>query len=91
VHQDLVGDVAFVGLNLQDDPARADQVVEQTGVAYDLGRDPAGELFAGFEAFGMPFTVFIDADGTVTETHTGAFSRAQLEQIINRAFDVDVS
>lgn len=88
VHRDLSDEVAFVGLNLQDDPARADQVVAQTGVTYDLGRDPAGELFTAFEGFGMPYTVFIDARGVVVDTHTGALSRGQLEQIISRSFGI---
>ncbi len=91
VHAELGADVAFVGLNLEDDPDRAADVVDVTGVTYDLGRDPAGELFTGFGGFGMPTTIFIAADGAVVETHTGALSRARLERLIERSFGIGAS
>jgi thiol-disulfide isomerase/thioredoxin len=88
VHRQLGDDVAFIGLNLQDEPDSAARTVEQTGVTYELGRDPVGELFAAFGGIGMPTTVFVDASGQVVDTHTGALTRDQLEERIIRLFDV---
>jgi cytochrome c biogenesis protein CcmG, thiol:disulfide interchange protein DsbE len=82
MHQQLGDDVVFVGLNLQDTRDRAAAVVEQTGVTYTLGEDPDGELFTAFGGFGMPTTVFIDADGAVVTSHTGAFTFDQLRDLI---------
>lgn len=88
LHKRLGDQVTFIGLNLQDDADNAVATARQTGVTYDLGRDPAGELFAGFDGFGMPTTVFVDASGVVTDTHTGALSRDQLEELIASSFGV---
>lgn len=88
VHQELGDEVAFVGLNLEDDPDRAAEIVDFTGVTYELGRDPSGELFTGFGGFGMPTTIFVDETGQVVDSHTGALSRSQLEGLIARNLDV---
>lgn len=88
VHQGLGDEVAFVGLNLEDDPDRAAEIVDLTGVTYELGRDPTGELFTGFGGFGMPTTIFVDETGQVVDSHTGALSRSQLEGLIARNLDV---
>jgi len=88
VHQQLGDQVAFVGLNLQDDPDDAFGIVRQTGVTYELGRDPVGELFRDFGGIGMPTTVFVDESGIVIDTHTGALSQAQLEQLIADSFGI---
>ncbi len=88
VHQQLGDQVAFVGLNLQDDPDDAFGIVRQTGVTYELGRDPVGELFRDFGGIGMPTTVFVDGSGIVIDTHTGALSQAQLEQLIADSFGI---
>jgi cytochrome c biogenesis protein CcmG, thiol:disulfide interchange protein DsbE len=82
MHQELGDGVAFVGLNLQDTPDRANAIVEQTGVTYVLGLDPAGVLFTAFGGFGMPTTVFIDETGAVVDSHTGAFTLDQLRTLI---------
>jgi cytochrome c biogenesis protein CcmG, thiol:disulfide interchange protein DsbE len=91
VHRQLGDKVAFIGLNLQDDPDDAFGVVRLTGVTYDLGRDPTGELFSAFGGFGMPTTVFVNESGVVTDTHTGALSREQLQQRIADALGVEGS
>ena len=62
--------VALLGIDFQDaqtEDARA--LVKQTGVTYPLVQDEAGDI-NGQGAFpllrGLPFLVFVDADGTVT-------------------------
>jgi cytochrome c biogenesis protein CcmG/thiol:disulfide interchange protein DsbE len=71
-------EVAFLGLNLQDSPASAQQVVADTDLSYPLGIDPQGRLFQALGGFGMPTTLFVTADGTVLERHTGEISAEQL-------------
>ena len=90
VHQQVGDQVAFVGLNLQDDADAAFGIVRQTGVTYELGRDPAGELFSAFGGIGMPTTVFIDEAGVVKEKHTGALTQGQLQQQIADSFGVEL-
>lgn len=70
--------VTFLGLNLQDSPASAAQVVTDTGLSYPLGIDPDGRLFQALGGFAMPTTLFVAADGAVLERHTGELSAEQL-------------
>ncbi len=81
-------DVAFVGVNLQDDQGAADSLKVDTGVTYQLTRDPQGVVYNAFGGIGMPTTVFIDADGIVREVVTGQLSRAGLDAKIEQHFNV---
>lgn len=78
VHQATNDQVTFVGIDTQDTPEAAGRLVEQTGVTYDLVRDPDGELFRAFGVFGMPSTFYVDADGTIIDRHTGLLTRDAL-------------
>lgn len=80
--------VAFIGVNLQDDAGAADGLAVETGVTYQLARDPQGVVYSAFGGIGMPTTVFIDADGVVAEVVTGQLSRENLEAKINQHFEI---
>jgi cytochrome c biogenesis protein CcmG/thiol:disulfide interchange protein DsbE len=86
VQQSLGDEVAFLGLNIQDDRADALRLIEETGVLFDLGHDPLGDLYLEFGGIGMPFTIFIDADGGIVEQHNGPLNEAQLLDMIEQAF-----
>jgi cytochrome c biogenesis protein CcmG, thiol:disulfide interchange protein DsbE len=83
VHQAVRGEVRFVGLNTQDTEAAARELVARTGVTYDLGVDPRGELFRDFEVVAMPSTFFVTADGAVVHRHAGILSEQQLRDLID--------
>ena len=59
VHERLGDDVTFVGIAVQDDPEAAQDLIDQTGVSYDLGQDPTGSLFQGFGGVVLPITAFV--------------------------------
>ncbi len=82
VQQQLGAEVAFLGLNLQDDRARALQLVEQTGALFDLAEDPNGDLYAELGGIGMPFTVFINEFGEIVHKHNGPATEGQLTDLI---------
>lgn len=83
VHQRFEGEVAFLGLNMQEvDKDAALDLVDQTGVTYHLAEDPQGAIYQQFGGIAMPTTVFIDADGRVVETHAGTLFAEDLEEII---------
>jgi thiol-disulfide isomerase/thioredoxin len=83
VHQDLQGQVRFLGLNTQDDRASADELVEFTGVTYDLALDPDGELFRAFGVIAMPTTYFVNEDGIIVHRHSGLATEQQLRGLID--------
>ena len=80
--QHLGDEVAFLGLNIQDDHARAIELVEETGVLFDLGEDPIGDIYTELGGIGMPFTVFINEFGEVVHEHNGPLTEGQLEGLI---------
>ncbi len=72
------GEVGFIGVNLQDDRDSALELIEETGVEFDLIEDPDGTLYIQFDAIGMPFTALIAADGSIVDTHNGPLTEDQL-------------
>lgn len=83
VHGQLDGEVAFLGMNLQDTVEDGRRVVEVTGVTYDIARDPDGSILESFGGIAMPTTVFVDADGRVVDVHSGEISAGALAQRID--------
>lgn len=83
VHQRFGGSVAFLGVGMQEsNRSLAEDLVERTGVTYELADDPDGSLFAAVEAFAMPTTLFITADGRIAEKFGGPLREEQLEDLI---------
>jgi thiol-disulfide isomerase/thioredoxin len=74
--------VNFVGLNTQDRVEDGRAIADQTGVTYTLASDADGSIHAAFGGFGMPTTVFVTADGTIIDMHTGLLQGEALEQVI---------
>lgn len=83
VHQALGDQVAFLGIDLRDSVSAATELVERTGVTYTIGRDPRGDLFTALEGVNMPTTFFIDADGTIVASHSGAMTADALRHAID--------
>jgi cytochrome c biogenesis protein CcmG, thiol:disulfide interchange protein DsbE len=87
VHQQVQGEVRFVGLNTQDNRADADRLVEQTGVTYDLALDPDGALFSDFEVVAMPSTFLVDERGAIVHRHSGLLTETALRELIAEHLD----
>jgi peroxiredoxin len=82
VSQRLGASVAFVGINTSERLESGARIIEQTGITYDVLRDPTGSLNERYDLLNMPSTLFVDADGTIVRVHTGELSESELEQII---------
>ena len=83
VQEELGDEVAFLGLNIQDERAKAIELIDETMVLFDLAEDPRGEVYLELGGLGMPFTVFIAADGQVVERHNGPLTEQQLLDTID--------
>ncbi len=83
VHQELGDEVAFVGIDVRDSVAAAEELVARTGVTYTIGRDPSGEIFQDFEAVNMPSTFLLAADGTVVASRSGALDADGLRALVD--------
>lgn len=82
VHQELGDEVAFLGLNIQDQVSAATALVQRTGVTYDIARDPAGELARTLGMVVMPSTYFVSPEGTVVDAKAGAMDADELRRRI---------
>jgi thiol-disulfide isomerase/thioredoxin len=89
VHQQVGDDVTFVGLAVTDREDAARGLAARTGVSYELGFDPNGQIIGESGGTVLPTTVFIDADGTVVDIHTGQIDAAELREKIRTNFGVD--
>lgn len=78
VHQELGEDVAFLGINIQDQPSAALALVERTGVTYDIARDPSGDLARQLGMVVMPTTFFVSSEGRVVDAKAGALDADEL-------------
>lgn len=80
--RDLEGQVAFLGVNVQDRDGPALALAERTGVTYPLASDPRGELYEAVRGAGMPTTLFVAADGTVVYRRTGEVDAERLAELL---------
>ena len=91
VHQRVNGEeVAFLGVNMQDVESLARTLLDDTGVTYRIAADPDGTIYGAFGGLAMPTTVFINAEGTVTETRAGLMTEEDLVATIEHHFGVSL-
>lgn len=77
--------VAFVGLNVSDEPKAAAQFVAETGMDYPSIADPQGELLAtipGVPARSLPSTVVLDPQGRIAARVIGEVTASDLDAIL---------
>jgi thiol-disulfide isomerase/thioredoxin len=82
VHQAYGDEVTFLGINVMDTTAKSAELVERTGITYDVVRDPRGELLAAFGGRAMPTTSFVDANGNLVLTQSKVFDADELRETI---------
>lgn len=70
----------FTGLGNQQD---AVELLEDLGVSYPAGFTPDPSIVPEYSILGMPTTVFIDAEGRIFKSWTGALNQEVLEEQIN--------
>lgn len=76
--------VAFLGVNLKDDPQQAEALRQRTGITFRLARDADGSVFAALGGYTMPTTVLIGADGRVRHTFNGEINAEELDAAIQQ-------
>jgi len=69
-------------MNIQDQRNLALELLDETGVEWLNAEDPLGELYTELGGLGMPYTVYISADGEVIDDHNGPLTEDQLREQI---------
>jgi cytochrome c biogenesis protein CcmG/thiol:disulfide interchange protein DsbE len=82
--EDYRGRIAFLGVDELDDAAAGLKLALEAGITFPLGRDTNDNLlFRLVHGAGMPFSVFLSADGSVRQTYSGPLSGDLLRQRLN--------
>lgn len=69
-------EVAFLGVNVGDDPAGAKRTADEFFMPYPSIEDPRTKVRAELGAQGLPATAFYTADGELEYLHQGAYPSA---------------
>jgi thiol-disulfide isomerase/thioredoxin len=86
VHKTVGNKVTFIGLDHADAAGPAQDFVKQTGVTYDILRDPDGRFAQAMGVALLPTTLFVDANGVVVKTKAGATSASELTSLLQQLF-----
>jgi cytochrome c biogenesis protein CcmG/thiol:disulfide interchange protein DsbE len=76
------GRAVFMGVSVRDDEEHARRFLSDFAVPYANGPDP-GDLEGQYRGMGVPYTVFVDADGIVARTWIGPLDEQRLAAIID--------
>ena len=80
----LDGRVAFVGINYKDERGDALALARETAVPYRSGFDGDGAVGARYGIYGMPTTVFVDAQGRIVGRYLGEMSEETLDRFLRQ-------
>ena len=88
VFERLDGQVAFLGLSQDQSAQDALDLVEATGVTYDVGWDLDLEVYRATGSIAMPTTAFVSPGGELVDTFAGALDTESLAERIENALGV---
>lgn len=80
--ESAAGRAAFLGIDVRDQEENARRFLADFSITYPTGPDP-GNVEASYQGIGIPFTVFVAADGTIARTWIGPLDEKQLMTIID--------
>jgi len=72
-------EAAFVGVDVQDEPADAQAFVTEFGIPFPSVIDPDGAISQQFGITGYPTTIFLDSSGVEVDRIIGQGSTARFE------------
>lgn len=72
--------VTFIGIDVNDTKQDALAFMRQYHITYMNGPDPTGAIVADYGLPGLPVTVFISRQGTITGKHIGEIQAHALDQ-----------
>ena len=73
-------DIAFVGVDVNDQAAKGRAFVHEYGLTYQVVSDPRGAIAAAWGVTSIPTTFFIDGGGVERAVTVGATSRQTFEE-----------
>lgn len=69
--------VAFLGVDVADNPAAARRLLGQIPLTYPSYTDPHNKIAQSYQLVGTPSTIFYDAHGTQRYVHSGPYETVE--------------
>lgn len=94
VAETFAGDVAFLGVNVQDPVANARAYQAEFEPPYESIHDPRGSVAADFGGIGpsvMPSTLLLDAEGRVAARIFGSTTETELTVLLDRLLSEEMT
>ncbi|GAA4488619.1 redoxin domain-containing protein [Microbacterium panaciterrae] len=79
----LGGAVAFLGIDVADDPATGQAAVTTNRIRFPILRDPRGTQSARFRVSELPYTIILSPTGKVLVRHPGLFTAEELDYTLH--------
>lgn len=80
--EQAAGRAVFLGVDVRDQEESARRFLSDFSVTYPTGPD-SGNVEASYQGIGIPYTVFVAADGTIARTWIGPLDEQQLTTIVD--------
>lgn len=74
--------IVFIGVNVSDTEEKATAFLREVGVSYPNGLDAGGEVSGQYHVIGLPQTVFVAPDGSISHTIMGRVTQDTLIRAI---------
>ena len=88
VFEELDGQVAFLGLSQDRSAQAALDLIEATGITYDVGWDLDLEVYEATGSIAMPTTALVSDSGELVDTFAGALDAESLAEFIDDGLGV---
>jgi cytochrome c biogenesis protein CcmG/thiol:disulfide interchange protein DsbE len=83
--QALAGEVQFLGIVYEDEPARVGAFLRERGNAYPSLLDEGGRMAIAYGVYGVPETYFLDGAGRIVEKYVGPLDPETIARLVTLA------
>lgn len=83
------GDLVIIAVNLQEAPDPVRGFVEKYGLRFPIVLDTSGQVSQAYRVGSLPTSVFVDREGNVSSSYTGALNRTAMAKRIDRSLGLD--
>lgn len=84
VYQEYKDQVMIVGINIQEDRQAIERFLQEVPVSYPIALDPQGAAVRAYKVIAQPATFWIDERGHIVQSKFGAYTRAELEELMRQ-------
>lgn len=77
-------DLALLAVNVAEAPENVSQFAEQFRMDVPVVIDPQGAISDRYNVRGLPTSIFLDADGKITDVRPGAINREVIDTVLQR-------